>query len=331
MIAVPKGIYAIFLCLKKGVKVYMDNTVEQANQGYMVDWLRVRVEVDHNPNELNEGFRFDVVRTGDTYSELMKSYRETWISEPSYDSRLRVKSTKDGTLLIDGNLGKWLIGHNITGDSDVVALVHSTVMKLAETSEHITPTQQQLDAIQKGYFKIHMIDVNKAILFETKDESLQYLERLKYHASYARFDKVVKPNGIYFGWDSKRKRLKYYHKGTEVANNKKYQHNTDELQALADRMIRCELRLMSRELKDNNLLNGFNWTPETVKQLIDDAHNRLTLPKQINFPEDLPSKYKRFITCFKAGSLDGYTTSTIDRMRRDLIKNYGVDLRNLTF
>ena len=309
----------------------MDNTVEQANQGYMVDWLRVKVEVEHDPEELNSAIRFDAVRIGNSYSELMKSYKEMWITEPSYSNKLKVKSTKDGTLLIDGNLGKWITGHNITGDSDVIALVYKTVMKLAEISEHITPTQQQLDAIQKGYFKIHVIDVNKAILFETKDKSLQYLERLKYHASYPRFEKVVKPNGIYFGYDSQRKMFKYYHKGIEVDINKKYQHKTDELQTLADRMIRCELRLKWRELNDNNLLNGFNWTPEIVKQLIDDAHNRLTLPKQINFPEDLPSKYRRFITCFKAGSLDGYTTSTIDRMRRDLMKNYGVDLHRLTF
>lgn len=309
----------------------MDNRVEQANQGYMVDWLRVRVEVDHNPEELNSAIRFDAIKTDNGYSEPMKSYKEIWITEPSYSNKLKVKSTKDGTLLIDGNLGKWLTGHNITGNSDVIALVHSTVMKLAETSEHITPTQQQLDAIQKGYFKVHVIDINKAILFENKDKSLKYLERLKLHSSYPRFDKHVESNGIYFGWDSDRKRLKYYHKGTEVANNKKYQYKTDELQALADRMIRCELRLKWRELNDNNLLNGFNWTPETVKQLIDDAHNRLTLPEPINFPDDLPNKYKRFIACFKASSLEGYTTSTIDRMRRDLMKTYGVDLRNLTF
>ncbi len=309
----------------------MDNRVEQANQGYMVDWLRVRVEVDHNPEELNSAIRFDAIKTDNGYSEPMKSYKEIWITEPSYSNKLKVKSTKDGTLLIDGNLGKWLTGHNITGNSDVIALVHSTVMKLAETSEHITPTQQQLDAIQKGYFKIHVIDINKAILFENKDKSLKYLERLKLHSSYPRFDKHVESNGIYFGWDSDRKRLKYYHKGTEVANNKKYQYKTDELQALADRMIRCELRLKWRELNDNNLLNGFNWTPETVKQLIDDAHNRLTLPEPINFPDDLPNKYKRFIACFKASSLEGYTTSTIDRMRRDLMKNYGVDLHRLTF
>lgn len=310
----------------------MDNTVEQANQGYMVDWLRVRVEVDHNPEELNSAIRFDAIKTDDGYSEPMKSYKEIWITEPSYSNKLKVKSTKDGTLLIDGNLGKWITGHNITGDSDVIALVHKTVMKLAETSEHITPTQQQLDDIQKGYFKIHMIDVNKAILFENKDKSLKYLERLKLHSSYPRFDKHVESNGIYFGYLSKRKTLKYYHKGTEIANNKKYQHKTDELQALADRMIRCELRLRSRELKDSNLLNGFNWTPETVRQLIDDAHSRLIMPKEISFPEDLPSKYRRFISCFKAGLLvESYTTSTIDRMRRDLMKTYGVDLRNLTF
>lgn len=308
----------------------MDNTVEQTSQGYMVDWLRVRVEVDHNPEELNSAIRFDAIKTNNGYSEPMKSYKETWITEPSYSNKLKVKSTKDGTLLIDGNLGKWLTGHNITGDSDVVALVHSTVMKLAETSEHITPTQQQLDAIQKGYFQVDTIDVNKAILFENKDKSLQYLERLKLHSSYPRFDKEVKNNGVYFGYHSKRKTLKYYHKGTEVAINKKYQHKTDELQALADRMIRCELRLKWRELDDQSLLNGFNWTPETVRHLIDDAHSRLIMPKEINFPEDLPSKYIRFISCFKTGLLvESYTKSTIDKMRRHLIKNYGVDLRNL--
>jgi II/X family phage/plasmid replication protein len=243
------SIYAIFLYLKKG-KIILNNTAEQANQGYMVDWLKVRVKVDHNPDELNNGIRFDAVRTGNSYSEPMKSYKEMWITEPSYSNKLKVKSMKDNTLLIEGNLGKWLTGHNITGDSDVIALVHNTVMKLAATSEHITPTQQQLEDIQNGYFKVNKIDVNKAILFETKDQSLQYLERLKFNASYARFEKHVEKNGIYFGYDSKRKTFKYYHKGTEIGINKKYHSKTDELQALANRMIRCELRLKWRELNN---------------------------------------------------------------------------------
>ena len=310
----------------------MNNTVQQDNQYYMVDWLKVKVKVNHNPDELNNGIRFDAVRAGDSYSEPMKSYKEMWITEPSYSNKLKVKSMKDNTLLIEGNLGKWLTGHNITGDSDVIALVHKTVMKLAVISEYITPTQQQLEDIQNGYFKVNKIDVNKAILFETKDKSLQYLERLKYHASYARFEKVVKNNGVYFGYDSKRKTFKCYHKGTEIGINKKYQNSTDDIQALANRMIRCELRLKWRELNDNNLLNGFNWTPETVKQLIDDAHSKLRLPEPINFSSGLPTKYKRFISCYKVGSLvESYTASTINKMKSDLIRLYGLDLRELPF
>ena len=311
----------------------MNNTVEQDNQHYMVDWLKVEVKVNHDPNELNNGIRFDAVRTGDSYSEPMKSYKEMWITEPSYSNKLKVKPMKDGTLLIDGNLGKWLTGHNITGESDVISLVYKTILKLSDMSDYITPTEQQLEAIKKGQFKIHKIDINKAILFETKDESLQYLERLKFHASYPRFDKVVKKNGVYFGYDSKRKTFKYYHKGTEIKVNKKYQKSGNkELQALADLMIRCELSLKWRELNSSNLLNGFNWTPEIVKQLIDDAHNQLRMPKEINFPNDLPTKYKRFISCFKVGSLvESYKTSTINRMKSDLIRLYGVDLRDLPF
>lgn len=115
--------------------------------------------------------------------------------------------------------------------------------------------------------------------------------------------------------------------------NKKYQKSGNkELQALADLMIRCELRLKWNELNDANLLDGFNWSPEKVEQLIDDAHNRLTLPKQISFPEDLPSKYKRFVSCFKVGSLvESYTPLTIAKMKREMMKLYGIDLNNLSF
>lgn len=307
--------------------------LEQTKKHYMVDWLKLRVNVNHNPDELSDGVRFDLLKEGNGYAEPMKSYKETWITTPSFDDKLKVKSMKDGSLSIEGNLGKFLTGQNVVGESDVVSLVYKTILKLSDMSDYITPTEQQLEAIKKGQFKINKIDLNKGLLFESRSEALQYLERLKFHASYPRFDKKVEGNGVYFGWESKRKTFKYYHKGTEIKVNKKYQKSVNkELQALADLMIRCELRLKWRELKDKELLNGFNWTPETVKQLIDDAHNQLRLPEPLNFPDGLPSKYKRFITCFKAGSLvESYTTSTIDRMKRDMMKNYGVDLHRLTF
>jgi len=319
---------------KENNNMQMNNKeLEQTKKHYMVDWLKLRVNVNHNPDELSAGVRFDLLKEGNGYAEPMKSYKETWITTPSYDDKLKVKSMKDGSLLIEGNLGKFLTGQNVVGESDVISLVYKTILKLSDMSDYITPTEQQLEAIKKGEFKIHKIDLNKGLLFESRSEALQYLERLKFHASYPRFDKKVESNGVYFGYDSKRKTFKYYHKGTEIKVNKKYQKSGNkELQALADLMIRCELRLKWSELKDKELLNGFNWTPEKVEQLIDEAHNQLRLPEPLNFPDGLPSKYKRFITCFKAGSLvESYTTSTIDRMKRDMMKNYGVDLHRLTF
>ena len=307
--------------------------LEQAKKHYMVDWLKLRVNVDHNPDELSAGIRFDLLKEGNGYAEPMKSYKETWITTPSYDDKLKVKSMKDGSLLIEGNLGKFLTGQNVVGESDVISLVYKTILKLTDMSDYITPTEQQLEAIKKGQFKINKIDLNKGLLFESRSEALQYLERLKFHASYPRFDKKVENNGVYFGYDSKRKTFKYYHKGTEIKVNKKYQKSGNkELQALADLMIRCELRLKWRELKDKELLNGFNWTPETVKQLIDDAHNQLRLPEPLNFPDGLPTKYKRFVSCFKVGSLvESYTPLTIAKMKRDMIRLYGIDLNNLSF
>lgn len=303
------------------------------NNYYMVDWLKIKVNINHNQEQLNNGLRFDVSKIDDEYSEPIVSYKELWLTEPSYDNRLKIKSLKDNTLLISGNLGKWLGGQNIVGSDDVIKLVYETVIKLSELSEHVTPTQQQLDNILLGYFKIDKIDINKAVLFDSKDEALQYLERLKYHSSYPRFDKKVESNGVYFGYNSKRKTIKYYHKGNEAIANNKYQNNlNNDLIELANKMVRCELTLKWRELYDNELLNGYDWDSATVKRVIDDTHSQLRMPEPIKFPTNLPAKYVRFISCFKAGTLViGYTPLTINRMKRDLIRLHGVDIYNMAF
>lgn len=308
-------------------------TTTENNNYYMVDWLKIKVNINHNQEQLNNGLRFDVSKVDSEYTEPRVSYKEMWLTEPSYDNKLKIKSLKDDTLLISGNLGKWLEGQNIVGSDDVIKLVYETVIKLSELNEYVTPTQQQLDNILLGYFKIDKIDINKAVLFDSKDEALQYLERLKYHSSYPRFDKKVENNGVYFGYESERKVIKYYYKGHEIITNNKYQQNLDnDLMELANKMVRCELTLKWRELYDNELLNGYDWDSETVKRLIDNTHSQLRMPEPIKFPTGLPAKYIRFISCFKAGTLViGYTPLTINRMKRDLMRLHGVDIYNMAF
>ncbi len=301
---------------------------------YSLDWLKVVVHVNHNQHSLNNGVRVDIKRIDGGYDTegQMESFRPLLIRKRgSYSSSLQVKSLSESTLLIEGNFYKWLYGHNVTGSPDLIGLVFDVVQSLSTQGLEVDPTHEQLAAIKQGHFKVHMVDVNKALLFRDKEESLQYLERLKHLSSYPYRKKDVENNGVYFGKTSKRWLLKYYHKGNEIIANRKHQTAiTPELTELAERMIRCEMRIKWTQLQDWDLLTGSQWDEATVKKLIDDAHSKLRMPTPITLPE-IPKKFLKFISCFKAGTVvDIYTSKTIDKMKADLLRQYGIDVNDYT-
>jgi hypothetical protein len=65
----------------------------------------------------------------------------------------------------------------------------------------IEPTEQELKDLQDGKFRLFRVDVNKAILFDSKVAALDYLEHLKSAASYPYRKKTIYSNGVYFGMD----------------------------------------------------------------------------------------------------------------------------------
>ena len=301
---------------------------------YSIDWLKVVVHVNHNQHTLNNGVRVDIKRTDDGYDTegQKESFRPILIRKRgSYSSSLQVKSLSESTLLIEGNFYKWLHGQNVTGSTDLIGLVFDVVKSLPAEELEVEPTHEQLDAIKQGHFKVRMVDVNKALLFQDKQEAMQYLERLKHLSSYPYRQKDVENNGVYFGKTSKRWLLKYYHKGNEIIANRKHQTTiTSGLTELAERMIRCEMRIKWTQLQDWDLLTGSQWDEATVKKLIDDAHSKLRMPTPITLPE-MPKKFLKFISCFKAGTVvDIYTSKTIDKMKADLLRQYGIDVNDYT-
>lgn len=298
---------------------------------YSVDFLKVVVHVSHDQHGLNDGIRVDIRRTENGYDTdaQMQSFRPIWVQNPaSYSSQLKIKSLSESKLLIEGNFYKWLYGQNVTGSTDLIGLVADVVEALAVQYPVIKPTQEQLEAIKQGVFDISIVDVNKALLFQDKAEALKYLERLKHNSSYPyRNKKDIESNGIYFGKTSRRWLIKYYHKGNEIKANRKHQkHITPELQALADVMIRCEMRIKWTQLKDWDLLTGDKWDDVTVRRLIDTAHSKLRLPEPIELPE-MPKRYVKFVSCFRDGTVvDCYSPNTISKMKADLVRKFGVHL-----
>ncbi|PVZ88207.1 hypothetical protein C9426_08410 [Serratia sp. S1B] len=306
----------------------ISTTVATEGALYSVDWLKVVVYIDHDQHSLNDGIRVDVKRTDEGYDEdgQVMSFRPLWV-KGSYSSQLKIKSLSEKALQLEGNFYKWLHGQNVTGSTDLTALVFDVVEALTAQCTAITPTQEQLDAIKQGAFKVSMIDINKALVFQNKQEALRYLERLKHSSSYPYRKKDIENNGVYFGQTSKRWLLKYYHKGTEVIVNRKHQkYITAELQGLADLMIRCEMRLKWTQLSEWDLLTGDKWDTATVIRLIENAHKKLRLPEPVTLPE-MPSRYMKFVSCIKAGTVvDCYSPNTISKMKADLVRKYGFHL-----
>lgn len=113
----------------------------------------------------------------------------------------------------------------MTGAIALIPLVESTLKKLLTMLNGLQPTDEELESVKQGRFKVHRIDLNKAMLFDSKEQAQLYLALIKEHGSYPRRKKDVEKNGVYFGKTSKRTTLVYYHKGNELLAHKKQQAN----------------------------------------------------------------------------------------------------------
>ena len=300
-------------------------TINEDKNLYAVDWLKVEVNVNHNRDSINDGLIAYCAKND--YDNPTLSYKKMKVG--SFNTHLEIKSVADNKLIIQNNFGKWLNGQNIIGSTNINKLVHDVVVKLSESYD-INPTEEQLEAILEGCFKIYLIDINRGILFDTKEQALTYLERIKLNGSYPKRQKYIKRNTVYFGLGSDRKEIKYYHKGKEIVANKHYQAClTEELKALADRMVRLEIRLKPIELNELRLQHGYDWDDDTIQYILDKDYARLNLPKPVCELE-LPKNYLKFLSCYKSGTLiDCYKSSSIKRMKRDMIRLYGIELDNM--
>ena len=300
-----------------------EKVVETTNL-FAVDYLKIKVQITNHPEQLSKNMVIPLTKFDDEFQALQHSYSKQWVSG-SYNDQIQIKSLSETELLIQGNLFKWLNGQNVTGTTDLIQLVFDTVAKLCHIFDAITPTTVELENLKLGKFKIYRIDLNKALLFDDMQKAQQYLALIKEHGTYPRRKREVENNGIYFGKGSKRTTLLYYYKGKEVTTHKKQQVNlTPELKAYADRMVRCEVRLFSQQLRDDQLQYGHCWNEELIKQLVDGYHDILNLPEPIS-DLDLPPKYVRFLATQKQGALHiGYTASTTARYKRILARDYGL-------
>ena len=162
------GAFCILNFIKRRIIIQNFNLNLSNNEGkanlnlYAIDYLKIEIPLTNDSIRLSEKVVIPYIKCDGEYRPQQESYSQQWV-DGSYNDRIQIKSKNQNTLLIQGNFFKWLYGQNVTGTTDLIQLVSDTIEKLMGMFDAITPTQEELDGVKNGQFKIHRIDLNKAI------------------------------------------------------------------------------------------------------------------------------------------------------------------------
>ncbi|MCU4598484.1 phage/plasmid replication protein, II/X family [Acinetobacter bereziniae] len=306
-----------------------------------IDWISFSVEVNHDPEKISDGSiifsniylnNFDELRSIDESNLIIKNKPKSIFS--NFGNFIELNSISGNRINIKANIFKWLNGHNVTGESNLIYLVVKFLEDLTYKGL-IDPTEEQLSNIKNGKFRVYRVDVKQDLIFPNKNRALRYLDHIKKLGYYPYKERKNYKNGCYFGFESRtRWNLQYYHKGTQIREQKQMPSLNNELSAMADLMIRSEIRILNDQLKDWNLMYGYQWLDlEKINYFFTEKFTNLRLSniKERNELLDIEnSTDRKFYSLAKNNCIsDFYTRATIHKMRIKFIEKYGIDIYNI--
>jgi len=248
----------------------------------MIDWFRGSIPFPHLP--LNGGEVFSVNPDGTIEWTVVKSTK----ARGSHESSLELRSKgSDGEgraseLWIDGNISKFIQGHNLMGSRNLIDLVYKAFTKLTnETSSlsfdliHAASAEQ---AIFAGDFEVKSLDINQLYRLENDRSVESWLYAAEMHASKRAGRTTSKRGTVYLGQSSRRWALKFYNKFAEMLKNQSDTHpHYERLLAFAKGVLRVELRLHSLELKDLKLIKGYDLPESKIIELFNDYLGKIEM------------------------------------------------------
>jgi len=308
----------------------------------MLDWFRGQISLHHTP--IPSGV---VLSINSDDSLEWQSIKKTQLIERrgSHESSIKIRSVGGNgsrmatDLQIDGNLAKFLQGHNIFGSEDLNKLLLLTFQKIiASYSDLIEPWDVEIaeQRIKRGDYLVKMIDVNR--MFDLgNDPSVEAWLHAAEMKARSRSGRATRDKGtVYLQKNSRRWGLKFYNKLREMNAKGKGHQLPEELQDLglgdfARGKLRAELRFQSLELKELGVTHGYHVTQSWIEKTFNDYLGRIEMNTQatlideqlINLPRHVQSTYQlwRQGVCLK----DMLPHNTFYRHRRQLLTQ-GIDI-----
>lgn len=254
----------------------------------MVDWVTAKIPF-YFKGSLSDGEILNINRSGEVEYSVVKRLMVTG----SYDARISIRTAEvdheGNTTLIEfsGNPVKFLQGHNLFGSSDLLNLVSETINRIAEILDTPQP-KNVLQQVYGGFYTLSRIDINRMMNMNTRAAVNAYTYTLSATSRTRAQSSTTRGSTVYLNKDSKRWSFKFYSKGQEIQIKRNNKQGTINLpQALiewADPMLRAELTLKSKELRENKLHLAYNWANIEEIEIFSDYANRIEMSPQM--PKD---------------------------------------------
>ena len=302
----------------------------------MIDWFRGSIPFLHFP--VNGGHLFEMTPDGVVKWDIVKGVQV----QGSHKSNISIRSKgSDGQgrateLWIDGNISKFLQGHNLFGSRNLIDLVHQTFLKIVNYHPDLEPRTLNLASVEQsilsGDFDVKSIDINQLYFLDNNRSVESWLYAAEMHASKRAGRSTSTRGTVYLGKNSRRWGLKFYNKKQEMLVNQNKDHpHFQKLITFAEGLLRVELRLLSLELTDLGLTKGRQFTVERLEKLFNSYLGRIDMTMNahlideelINLPRTVQGTYhlwKSGVSCRQMLSKTSFF-----RHRKEL-KKYGVDI-----
>lgn len=296
----------------------------------MIDWVTAKLPCD---NTLRSGCVAKLDADGN-----VEWLTESWLPVTgSHAMDFMIKSLTPQTIQISGNPAKWLQGHNLFGTNNLVMLMSRFFSQLYElmADEGLNPTIEQCEAINEGRYTVSRVDINETWFLDNQYDVKAWIRAAGQKISMAHRGKgVFSGDTLYWGKGSKYYFLKCYSKGDEI-NSKKSNFpdalRTPQMLEYADKALRLELTLCSKALREWNINEPCNWTPDTPKMLLLQVIKNLDMSNNFKLSnkvlDTLPRKLRTYYKLWLHGEdlRQELSRPTYYRIRKEL-QAYDIDI-----
>ncbi len=305
----------------------------------MIDWLDIVVSYAHKEC-ISDGHVYSTAEGGLFEWEVNKSKQV----EGSHSSTVKIKTIglkndEDDTntaILISGNPVKFFQGHNLFGTDDVKPLAYQFVLKALEKIGR-EPTEQLKDFLRRGYYNINRVDCTLNFALDSRADVKAWIRKAVKHAS-GKHQKTssYSEQTVYIGQHSRRITTKFYCKGDEFAAHKLPETIPHEigikLSEYANSLLRCEVTLRRKILKERNLDMGLHWfKPNQVREIVLERIKAFRLPENVFLGSSVISNLQPRLQLAYDGWKTGkdlrglFTRPTFYRYRKELLP-HGIDI-----